>query len=188
LPAADLGGEEPGGARGVLGRLREQLVAGLEHLPRAHLGAPVRVHHELGDHLPLDALRLEHRRVAGGQGAVHLRLLLHLELEVRLLSAIGADLTFGSPWRPPPATALAREVALVGELPRQVDLRDVDGDLDRRLQTWKPLGGGGAATASGGGGGGGSFLGGGGSSFFISTNSTFSSFGFSASIVAWAVA
>ena len=47
------------------------------------------------------------------------------------------------------------------------------------VSTWKPFGGGGVMTTSGGGGLGSSFGGGGSSFFFISTNSTFSAFGFS---------
>ena len=52
------------------------------------------------------------------------------------------------------------------------------GTLIGAVSTWKPFGGGGATTTSFGMGFG-SSLGGGGSFFFMSTNSTFSAFGFS---------
>jgi hypothetical protein len=101
---------------------------------------------------------------------------------------MGAAFTFGSPLDVPPATPLPEKSASSMTFLLRSTFGMMSGISTGAVSTWNPLGGGGAATASGGGGGGGSFLGGGGSSFFISTNSTFSSFGFSASIVACAVA
>src|SRR6185503_9915234 len=85
----------------------------------------------------------------------------------------------------PPATPLPlKSASSVIFLDRSIS-GSTSGILMGAVSTWNPFGGGGAATISGGGG---AFSsGGGGSSFFISTNSTFSAFGFSSASLAWSV-
>ena len=93
-----------------------------------------------------------------------------------------------TPFAMPPATPLPeKSFSSVTFLDRSISGM-TSGIWMGAVSTWNPFGGGGATATSGGGGGGGSSFGGGGSSFFISTNSTFSSFGFSALWAAFAVA
>src|SRR4029079_13309302 len=86
-----------------------------------------------------------------------------------------------TPFATPPCTPLPEKSASSVTFLLRSTSGMTSGISTGAVRTWNPFGGGGATATSGGGGGGGSFFGGGGSSFFISTNSTFSSFGFSAS-------